>query len=593
MKGIIPFIGGTSLKSSLLPILALVTFGITSCMPDNSQPLPGAGVVGEAITLSETDLTFSQDGGAQEVTVEGTENWNFISNVGEKGWLKLSQDGNTLSIIVEANPGGDERTATVLVTGPTSQAKLNIVQTQADFVIDFTDAEVIIPAMGGEKVVLFKANTSEYTIDPVPAEVDWLTVTEGTGAVVLNALENTSNEARVANLTISSVNGEKRALTVTQLGVQKYFIPYEVTDIENYNPMQIIRFEEARGNLIVGFSEPQEVEAYFPGSGLWQFQPGVINVVTGSRTSNVIVYNYATLESADTGYTDAQIPVYYSDETTKPEKAEYVSYLEENGFKAEDESGITYLNGSGKLRVALDETQEGGLIAKFTPNFEQPEPYPTWETMPIGTIHENLDFMRNPDVKAAQIREMETAAGSELIADQESAIAAATGGTGLDEGYRFYFFGMANNVGSIGGGEELIGSVIQYDLFFDNPHYALWLAGAEWQVTNEFADLLEKEGWSYLGVNQGFIQYYKDINEELTYVMLLSVTEDQMVFEGKPALRLSRIIYPNSQVGSVSNYTLREIFEGKAGNINEALQSPLQKGVWEVFTQNNLKIFKK
>ena len=577
---------------SLFSAAAALLFGLTSCMPENT---PAAGSLGEEtpISVSNSNLVFAQAGGSEQVTVEGAETWNFISSAGETGWLKVSQNGNVLSVTAETNTQGEDRNATILVMGKTSQAKINVTQTQADFVINFSDSEVVLPAIGGEKLVTVAANSQNWSFDPLPETVTWLTLTQGGGIVILNAQPNNAFEPREIGLTLTVGETEKRELTVRQMGAQKYFIPYEVPDIKNYNPMDIIRFEQNRGNLIVGFSEPQEVEAYFPGSGYWTFQPGVINVVTGSRTSNVLVYNYATLESAVTGYTDALVPVYYSDLEAKPERAEFVEYLTANGYTPEDESGKLYISESGKLKVAFDETQEGGLIAMYTPNFAQPEPYPTWETMPIGTIHDNLDFIRNPEVKAEDIKAMEAEAGSENIADQPNAIAYATGGTGLDEGYRFYFITTEADLGSIQGGEELLGSIMQYDLFFDNPNYALWKAGSKWQITEEFGALLEAEGWTFLGEVREFIQYYKDINEDLTTVMLLSPVEDPMVFEGQPGLRMSRIVYPNSAIGSFSSYTLREIFEGKAGNITEALMTPLQKGVWKLFEENNRKLFKK
>ena len=579
-----------------LPALAAVLFGFSSCMPDNSGN--GTGAVGnpvgdETLTASSTELLFAKDGGNESVAISGADNWDFISSEGETGWIKIAKSGNNLDVTVEPNLQGVERAASIMVISKTSNVKINVTQSAADFVLNFSEGEVVFNATGGEKTIVADANATDWQFEPVPEDAaSWLSLTKAGNIVILKAQPNNSNDARETSLVVKAGTTTTN-LVVRQMGAQKYFIPYEVPSVDNYNPMDIIRFEQARGNLIVGFAEPQEVEAYFPGSGIWQFQPGVINVVTGSPTSNVIVYNYETVESAKTGYTNAMIPVYYSDEKTKPEKAEFIAYLKENGFTAEDETETSFVSASNKLKVVFDETQAAGLIAKFTPNFEQPSAFPTWETIPMGKIHQNLDFMRNPDVKADQIREMEVAAGSELIADQETAIAASTGMSGLDEGYRFYFFGTADNVGSIGGDATLVGSVIQYDLFFDNPNYAIWLAGSEWVVTDEFKALLQNEGWSFLGVNQGFIQYYKDIDQELSTVMLISTVEDPMVFDGKQGVRISRIVYPASQIHSVSTFTLREIFEGKAGDINYALQSPLQRKVWEIFTQNNRKLFKK
>ena len=595
MKGINPFVGGNSLKSSLLPLLAIFALGISSCMPENNQPLPGSGVVsGEAITLSQNELTFAQDGGAQSVTVSGAETWNFISSVGEDGWLKLSQDGSDLAVVVEPNPSGDVRSASVLVTGPTSQAKLTITQTQADFVIDFSDSEVTIPANGGEKVVFFKSNAQSFTVDPVPADITWLTMSEGSGAIVLNAQPNTGNESRVANLTITSANGEKRALTVTQLGVQKYYIAYEVLDPDTYRAMDIILFEQSRGNLVVGFAEPQEAE---PFPGYFQFYPGYINVVTASDTSNKIVYNYGTLESGNTGYTDAQIPVYYSDPDTKPEMQEYIDYLKANGFTQDEDVETMYLSPARKMKVTIIDAAPAGLVAKYEPNFIQP-PYPTWEEMPKGAIqHNNFDFIRNADVKAQNIKDMEAPTGSTLMQEAETALVFDATKTDSEEGYRFYYLAPTEQyAGQVGGGAELVGSVIQFDLFFGEEliNKAMWFAGSEYIVTDEFGDLLTANGYKFLGSQQGLQQYYRELEDGLIMVLMLSVIQDDMVFSGAPTLRMSRIILPGQGVtGSVHNYTLREIFDGKAGDINLALMTPAQRSAWDIFTANTRNLFGK
>ena len=80
------------------------------------------------LNVSKSDLFFSSDGGQESLTISSNNTWNI--SVSTNPWGHLRKEGNTLTLSVDANYTGDQRTDYFVLKSGTLEKRINITQSQ-------------------------------------------------------------------------------------------------------------------------------------------------------------------------------------------------------------------------------------------------------------------------------------------------------------------------------------------------------------------------------------------------------------------------------------------------------------------------------
>lgn len=217
-------------------LIAMITFA--ACSDDDFEST--------LTTDLETEkLVFSAEGGAQTFMLESNDKW-FVSDLPD--WLSVevkdfveattrasyTEGKKQVTVVAKANPDYEERTTHLtLSTLNGKMVKLTVTQEQKQkFITDLESEEISFPSDGGTQSFLIESS-EEWTLSKLPS---WLTVTvmeveekekrstsyeSGRKEITITAEANTENEARTAELTLSTPNGKTIKLKVAQNGKPK------------------------------------------------------------------------------------------------------------------------------------------------------------------------------------------------------------------------------------------------------------------------------------------------------------------------------------------------------------------------------------
>ena len=551
----------TSATGFLASVATLILLGLGACTPqsvENPDDLEE-----EILTLSDSELEFANNGGSKDITVGGAETWNFISSEGENSWIKIQQDANTLSITVAPNPDGIKRSASILIFGKDAQAKVTVRQSAADFVLDFSESEINFPAAGGDKTILVSANSDEWSFDPVPEETEWLTMTGGKDVVTLNAKENTSTEAREAALTVTSATGEKRELTVRQSGKVKYFLPYLPAEDKLFSNNDLVYYEEARGNILVAYSEPQD----FYG----MIQPGKISFLSSSPS--IALVDYITNDPLLLIYSEADLYIVFENAGDPVEEKEYVAFLKENGFKATDKEEKEFATENESVKATI--TTEGiadGMIVKFFPKerfAEQPGDMPTFKSIP-GGLPGIFELIGDPSKNSDDVKAIEAKTDSKLFEERKDEndptnttyLSYTTAkGDKFTENLRAYVFKESQIIIDAGLDPDQIGMLNENHLYYYDISSAFWLNKNNPKMTREFQKLLDEEGYVYDSDVNNLWFYRKSLNDTQDHVLCVGAQQYTDLNGGSWTLIIAHYVWPKAE-----EYSLK-------ANLNSLLSS--------------------
>ena len=519
-----------------LTMVGLLTLG--GCKSDNT---PDDSTVGN-VSVSNTALTFTNDGGSQDITVTGSKEWTYIANVPEGQWLTLTQSEDKLTVKVAPNQLGAQRTATIVIIGSKNNKKISVIQSPAEAKISFGNTdEITLTNKEESRMVTVETNTQSWSLEPLPAEVDWLRVTASgdNHILILKATANHSYEARTATIIAKTENGEQFALKVTQNGVDKYIIPY--VPGETYRTIDMMNFERERGNILQAYQQP--------GYDTLRDEPinGIAQYITSSDVMPVLVY---VQEMGDPKYTVAQTLIYEKDNVSHAETEAYMELLEANGYELDEEMSQdlvkSYFRKDDLVFVQINIT-EGGSVISFKPTYPQTKDYPTFSKLPEGPKG-FMDLLNNPAVKYKEVLDYETKAGSTFnkagqgpVMDKDNPdfyrmVSFETNLTGAqEEGMRSYFFYTKDHPQVSG----LLQSVAEVCLYFRNPSLAIRLEGKNKFVTYEFEDLLTANGYKYDGrSDRGTYFYWKRVSPEWVRVLYVDAVRFTDVFDNAQSLEI-------------------------------------------------------
>lgn len=225
----------------LLSALFFLTF--TSCGSDSDT------VVDEISNLSAEKFNTGSD--------ETSLSLNFISPnpfyVKASDWIKVSPDHGEgggqceVKFTVAANKTPDERSGYITITSGEVHKTVTVIQSQKDTFEMEIDKYDIAPE-GGKLTIDFKSNF----IPECEINVPWITMSEETasramedGHLTFNIELNNTYSERTGSIVLSSSNGVKKEITISQ--ARRYELYFPLLSKQS-SPADIQKYEKERGN---------------------------------------------------------------------------------------------------------------------------------------------------------------------------------------------------------------------------------------------------------------------------------------------------------------------------------------------------------
>jgi len=166
------------------------------------------------ITLSNTNLNFTNATGRQSITVSGVPSFTASSNA---SWLSVTRSGIYLLIDAAANTSSSSRSAVITVSADgASNRTINVTQAagtaQARPVITLSTSSLNFTNTAGRQNITISGVTSFST----STNASWLSLTRNGNTLTVDVAANTSSSSRSAVITVSSNGADNRTINVTQ-----------------------------------------------------------------------------------------------------------------------------------------------------------------------------------------------------------------------------------------------------------------------------------------------------------------------------------------------------------------------------------------
>lgn len=520
------------LASSLLLLL-----GLMSCVP-NKDVSDGKEEI--TLNLDKEEITLANSGGQEKISVNtNSSQWDFYVNTNES-WLQVSKEGNELLVSVAANPNMEKRTATLVVFAGGTSEKLSITQSSADLVFSFSEDDSLeLPSQGGLKLVEIKSNSKSWKLSPLDASIDWLTVKGGDNSevFVLEAKPNSSFDVRTASIEVELSNGAKKLMTINQLGQAKFLLPFD-QEWREYSEYNLIKYEQKRGSIMNQYM--------FPQVDTWgEATPGKIVFSTSSSVMPLIIY---TTSFNDPKYGQAVLKLMYADPENRVEVEEYAKFLTDNNFveispssTPEKTRNFARIDEKAIVIIDFDPAHADYALVGFVPIYPQEQEYATFPALPRGANGKVYDLLNKEDKKIEDVLALEEATGGiedGRVSNQfdETQVAKILFNESPvkpeDEDMRLYSFYVSSSKKNFP--DEYLGSVNEILFFFKNYTQAVYLKpkNSGWDTTNEFYELLEKEGYRYQGKNGETQLYIKRVDPEIVEVLHVTYDQDEQILGG-------------------------------------------------------------
>ena len=173
----------------------------------------------EQVSFSPSSLSFTADGGSQEVTITSNTHWSIT---GLSSWIELSKsegEGNgSINIKVLPNTTSDSREAVLTIKGSGGiSGELTIRQTVRETEFYITSSTNLSAGALAENLTIGIAGNADWVVS---SNREWATpsITSGQGTQAINVAltDNTSEEQREAAVTIMSTGKDPITVHITQ-----------------------------------------------------------------------------------------------------------------------------------------------------------------------------------------------------------------------------------------------------------------------------------------------------------------------------------------------------------------------------------------
>lgn len=526
-----------TIKLFLSIIILNLVIGISSCKPLSGNTLDEAETT---LELSEDKLVFEKTEGVKTVTVKtNSSKWDYIV-IPQSAWLSVGMQNDKLTISTSENNTGEERTAIVSIVADGFTKDISVKQSAADIVFSFSDEEIVLDAMGGDKAIEVISNDFSWTLSiDNPETTSWLqcTYSPKSSLVYFKAERNPDTTEREATLTLNLSNGEKKNFSVKQAPQIEYFLPFEKRGTELIYK-ELIKFERDRGFALSEFH--QAIKSF------WGNSPDILGFKTSSKKlpgikyfrpiKHPLVYEVASVIVADIKEVE--------------EGGGYRTFLEKNGYTRIAGNTVESLrleSPDGYFSVNFKVVPNMGHVeARFVPQILQERDYPTFDKLPYGPDG-FIDLIDNPKWKFKEIDEWETKTlGNKLQREyknnwvqgheDERILLLYSMPKDQSDPYQtdFHLYQLYQFVESSDTNNELVETTQFAGLCYNNIDLAIFLIGEnQYKVTREFHALALSEGFEYRGMGYNGVTYEREKDNLRMFVTL---------FKGKELFGVDRIV---------------------------------------------------
>lgn len=485
-------------------LFAIVPLAFMSCSDDDDA-------VDATLEVSATDVSFTNAGGEQSVTVTTDQDKWIASSPLESSWLTLTQNGDQLVLKADANTAGSDLKGYVLVNAGNATAKINVMQSAGDVILNLSAEAVSFKEEGGTQQIDVVCNRT-FNVEVDEAAKEWLTVTymEGTGHFSVTAAPNAA-DTRVGKIFVSADAAAPKEVEVTQAGQSLFCLPF----IGHPSGVaEISKFEKERGSTLVKTPD-----------GL--FNQNEFDFVTGNKRFPIVVYACADLfvdySQALTATADPEVI-----ELLKGEK--FKEYMAANGFQAGSADQYIHKEFPYTVAVSFDSKGTASIISNYTP--KQDKDYPTFDELPLLA---QMEWTAEADMqihgeKYDKAQAWEEEHGGTLNTELSNLPGFAwydPAATEKDFMARAYWMYLEEE----GAPEDYVGEINAARAIYSNINLAFWQYGGSSFLTKEFTALLSKGGFSYVGSDQGYDFYIKGQN-----ALVFGVVAFRDFADGSPVL---------------------------------------------------------
>ncbi|MDN4753372.1 BACON domain-containing protein [Porphyromonadaceae bacterium W3.11] len=508
-------------KNTLVMLLATMLFSLfaVSCQPeDDIQPDE------INITLSQTSLEFDskeQKPATPQITVTtNAKDWEVTDNA---EWLDAKRQGDGIIITSESNSFGKTRVAEVLVFAGGVPKKITVTQSSADLILELSPTDFAIPKEGGKYMIDINSNSDSWRID-TEEEISWLHWRKlSNGQLIeLIAEKNLTSDERKAQLYVISGDIQKQINIVQASGVLGNNVMPLLKSLAT--APEINEFETNRGSQLLDFSGALPKYQYYTEKYEFLTLSPVFRIIRYERSIDDGRLNLVTMESGQAEYVTSE---------------EFKEFLIENGFTIDKwEPQNKKFEGENKdLQYKFNiEVMDDGYSVKV--NFKyyavQKVHYETFSEFPY--YNSNMLLKKNYE----EVNKWELEQGSTLVKTNKSKdfpdeIATAlymkdTSNSPLFS--TFYHFLWDKDLHT--------GKVSEIWFSHNKVELAYWDSSEnkthKWVLTNEFTELIEKEGFVLFGATESGWPAYVKIEKNLIFLPIVGVYKD--LNDGKPVLEI-------------------------------------------------------
>lgn len=503
----------------MFAVTFLFSLFAVSCQPkEDDQP--------DVATLSLSAHAIMMDNQPQaptapQVTFQTNQSKIVVSTTA--GWLEAIVQGNGILIKVMPNDLGHERKADILVFAGTATDKITVTQSSADLILELSPTDFDIPYMGGEYIIDVNTNSDSWSIE-TDEEHSWLHCRKlSNGQLIqLVADKNLTSTERKAQLYVISGDVQKQINIVQSSAIAGNNIMPLLKSLAT--APEITEFEINRGSHLVNFSGALPKHGYYTEKYLFLTLSPIFRIIRYERTIDDGRLNLVTMESNKADYVTSE---------------EFKSYLIENGFEINkwENTNKKYEGENKELQYKFNiEVMDDGSNAEvhFTYFAVQNVPYETFAEFPY--YNSNMLLKKNfEEVNAWELAQRSTLVKTNNSKDFPEEIGTAMymkapSDKPLFSTFYHFLWDKELHTGKV---SEIWFSHNKVDLaYWDSSENKTH----KWVLTNEFTELIEKEGFVLFGATESGWPAYVKIEKNLIFLPIVGVYKD--LNDGKPVLEI-------------------------------------------------------
>ncbi len=201
-----------------------------------TRPVSGTAIAPPFLNVSPTSINFPCEGGTAQVTVNANVAWTVMAS----SWPQLppgigGSGQGTFSVTVPANPGSNEESGTITVSGGGITRIISVTQAACPVLeISPTSRDHDQNATSGQTISV----TADVSWTATrPSSDSWITITggasgSGSGTVTYSVAANSNTTSRSGSITVSG-GGMTRTCTVNQAGTEPSLLLFD--DFEQFD----------------------------------------------------------------------------------------------------------------------------------------------------------------------------------------------------------------------------------------------------------------------------------------------------------------------------------------------------------------------